>query len=95
MLNVGNLGHYVIIYFIVTRHPFIIDKITTYHNSRGTTFPTKLHVIMKIYLHNFDPLTPHFYIVKLEFTAVYIIFIISAQKHKLWVLVRTTSSRWF
>ena len=30
-------------------------------------------------LYNFDPLKPHFYIVKLEFTGVYIIFLISAQ----------------
>ena len=29
----------------------------------------------KTYLCNFDPLKPHFYIVKLEFTGVYIIFI--------------------
>ena len=33
---------------------------------------------------NFDPLKPHFYIVKLVFTGVYIIFLISAQKHRLW-----------
>ena len=44
-------------------------------------------------LYNFDPLKPHFYIVKLEFTGVYIIFLISAQKHRLWVLVRTASPR--
>ena len=31
---------------------------------------------------------PHFYIVKLGFTGVYIIFLISAQKHRLWVLVK-------
>ena len=31
---------------------------------------------------------PHFYIVKLGFTGVYIIFLISAKKHRLWVLVR-------
>ena len=41
----------------------------------------------------FDPLKPHFYIVKLGFTRVYIIFLISAQKHRLWVLVRTASSK--
>ena len=35
--------------------------------------------IAKSYLYNFDPLKPHFYIVKLGFTAVYIIFLISAQ----------------
>ena len=29
----------------------------------------------------FDPLKPHFYKVKLEFTGVYIIFLISAQKN--------------
>ena len=29
------------------------------------------------------PLKPHFYIVKLGFTGVYIIFLISAQKHRL------------
>ena len=31
------------------------------------------------YLYNFDPLKPHFYIVKLGFTGVYIIFLNSAQ----------------
>ena len=46
---------------------------------------------MKTYLYNFAPLKPHFYIVKLGFTGVYIIFLISAQKHRLWVLVRTAS----
>ena len=30
------------------------------------------------------PLKPHFYIVKLGFTGVYIIFLISAQTHRLW-----------
>ena len=45
-------------------------------------------IITKTYLYNFDPLKPHFYIVKLGFTGVYIISLISAQKHRLWVLVR-------
>ena len=31
--------------------------------------------ITKIYLYNFDPLKPQFYIVKLGFTGVYIIFL--------------------
>ena len=44
-------------------------------------------------LYNFDPLKTHCYIVKLGFTGVYIIFLISAQKHRLWVLVRTASPR--
>ena len=40
--------------------------------------------ITKTCLYNIDPLKPHFYIVKLGFTGVYIIFLISAQKHRLW-----------
>ena len=35
--------------------------------------------ITKTYLYNFDPLKPHFYTVKLGFTGVYTIFLISAQ----------------
>ena len=35
--------------------------------------------IMETCLYNFDPLKPQFYIVKLGFTGVYIIFLISAQ----------------
>ena len=51
--------------------------------------------ITKTCLYKFDPLKPHFYIVKLGFTGVGIIFFISAQKHRLWVLVRTASPRRF
>ena len=43
-------------------------------------------VITKTCLYNADPLKPHFYIGKLGFTGVYIIFLISAQKHRLWLL---------
>ena len=42
--------------------------------------------ITKTRLYSFDPLTHHFYIVKHGFTGVYTIFLISAHKHKLWVL---------
>ena len=35
--------------------------------------------ITKTCLYNIDPLKPHFYIVKLGFTGVYTIFLISAQ----------------
>ena len=48
----------------------------------------------KTYLCNFDPLKPNFYIVNPGFTGVYIIFLISAQKRRLWVLVRTGSSEY-
>ena len=44
---------------------------------------TKNIHIMKIRLYNFDSLKPQFYIIKLGFTGVYIIFLISAQKHRL------------
>ena len=50
---------------------------------------------MKTCLCHFDPLKPHFYIVKLGFTGVYIIFLIFAQNHRLWVPVRTASARRF
>ena len=50
--------------------------------------------ITRTYLYNFDPRKPHFYIVKLGFTWVHIIFLISAKKHRLWVLVRTASNEY-
>ena len=43
------------------------------------------HSITKTCLYSFDPLKPHSYIVKLGFKGVYVIFLISAQKHRLWV----------
>ena len=50
-------------------------------------WPVKLYYVIvkpdiyiaKTCLYNYDPLKPHFYIVKLGFTGVYIIFLISAQ----------------
>ena len=38
-----------------------------------------IYSITKTCLYNVDPLKPHFYTVKLGFTGVYIIFLISAQ----------------
>ena len=49
--------------------------------------------LTKTRLYSFDPLQPHFYIIKLWFTWVCISFLISAQKHRLWVLVRTALLR--
>ena len=40
--------------------------------------------------YNFDPLKPHFYIVKLGFTG-YILFFLFLLKNRLWVLVRIAS----
>ena len=39
-------------------------------------------LITKTCLYDFDPFKTHLYIVKLWFTGVYIIFLISAQKHR-------------
>ena len=43
-----------------------------------------LNIIKKTYLYNFDPLKSQFCIVKLRFTGVYIIFLISAQNIDCW-----------
>ena len=64
---------------------------------------SRLHLIFAVHiwdinktcLYNFDSLKPHFYIVKLGFTGVYIIFLISDQTYRVWVLVRTASPRRF
>ena len=50
-----------------------ITKTHRFKNIENLTY------ITKTCLYNFDPLKPHFYIVKLGFTGVYIIFLISAQ----------------
>ena len=75
------------------RQPFRFLFSITFHELNAL-FSTQRY-ITKTYLYNFDPLKPHFYIVELEFTGVYIIFLISAQKHRLWVLGRTASARRF
>ena len=80
-----------------------MDELEDLHSDRTNVCFTTMEaegegwdpVITKTYLYNFDPFKPHFYIVKLGFAGVYIIFLISAQKHRLWVLVRTASLRRF
>ena len=58
---------------------------TVYHYSLLVILVRLIQLpITKTYLYNFDQFKPHFYIVKLGFTGVYIIFLISAQKHRLW-----------
>ena len=58
-------------------------------------FHYTFYTITKTRLYNFDPLKPHFYIVNLRFTGYTLFFLISAQKHRLWVLIRTASPRRF
>ena len=50
-----------------------------YENTPTTIKIENFQIITKTRLYNFDPLKPHFYIVKLGFTGVYIILLISAQ----------------
>ena len=47
---------------------------------RCSVFADRAATITKTCLFSFDPLKPHFYIVKLGFTGIYISFLISAQK---------------
>ena len=54
-----------------------------------------IHDITKTRLYSFEPLKPHFYIVKLGFTGVYIIFLISAQNIDCGYSLEPTSSRRF
>ena len=79
---------------IIVRSFFFLSLFSHCERSHVSPFIYKeLVPITKTYLYNFDTFKPHFYIVKLGFTGVYIIFLISAQKHRMWVLVRTASPR--
>ena len=49
----------------------------------------------KTRLYNFDPLKLHFYIVKLGFRGVYIIFLISAQNISCWFSLTSTHNLCF
>ena len=81
------ISYFYLFIFVLT---YISDSL---HLSQSTYLAAA--AITKTCLYNSDPLKPHLYIVKLGFTWVYIIFLISAQKHRLWVFVITTSPRRF
>ena len=55
-----------------------------YGRKQGFFLLNLFQIITKTCLYNFDPLKPHFYTVKLGFTGIYIIFLNSAQRHRLW-----------
>ena len=58
-------------------HPFL-EKRWYYFDEIATpplSFTSRKHT----YTYNFDPLKPHFYVVKLGWTGVYIFFLISAK----------------
>ena len=69
-------------------HLWLTHKTLWYNKAKGSEPEHKKTInmttissttITKTCLCNFDPLKPHLYIVKLGFTGVYIIFLISAQ----------------
>ena len=60
-------------------YPFQLKENVVLENRRALRV-----CITKTCLYRFDPLKLHFYTVKLEFTRVYVIFLITAQKHRLW-----------
>ena len=69
------------VYFVLYSHIYFIILI---QNNTDEYVLSPKFAIMKTCLYNFDPVKPHFYIVKLGFTGVYIIVLISAHKHRLW-----------
>ena len=78
------VGEKVALYFMTLNlgiHTMHINGQTMVSERRRWVLLTMINLIIitKTYLYNFDPLKPHFYIVKLGFTGVYIIFLISAQ----------------
>ena len=56
--------------------------------------PSCVVTLRKARLYNLNLVKPHFYIVNLEFTGINIIFLISAQKHRLWIFVRNALVNW-
>ena len=75
--------------FGIYTHRKVEEWIPLQEAIRSKLFSSRKHAY--IILTPLNPTFIHFYIVKLGFTEVYIIFLISAQKHRLWVLVRTAS----
>ena len=64
-------------------------------DTKTLTYKKELqNTITKTYLYNFDPLKLLFNIVKLGLTGVCTIFLISAQKHWLWILVMFWAEIW-
>ena len=55
------------------------NRVKRFSGFLATELPSALD-ITKTYIYNFDPLKSHFYIVKLGFKRLYIIFLISARR---------------
>ena len=80
----------VCIYAVLANISFAVFYITHKSPMRIYTIASRKHAYIIS-----TPLNSTFLFVKLGFTGVYIIFLISAQKHRLWVLIGTASSRRF
>ena len=85
----GQQGSKTLCVWIVSPLKWVLIVIVTFS---GSFYAEGVKLITKTRLYNFNTLKPHFYIVKLGFTGVYNIFLISAQKHRLWVFLRTAKS---
>ena len=83
---------YFIVFFVVVFSFFNNFQNKLHSSSVYNIIKFLFYIITKTCLYNFDPPKPYFYIVKLGFTGVYIIFLISAQKHRLWVEAVLTST---
>ena len=68
----------------LTNNSVRVDILHFWHVLHSEQSECSVNHITKTCLYSFDPLKPHFYIVKLGFTGVYIIFLIFANKHRLW-----------
>ena len=64
---------------MTTRVSVSLNNNATLNYEQGGLLPGDVF-ITKTYLYNFDPLKPHFHVVKLGFTGVHIIFLVSVQK---------------
>ena len=94
ILTCGTKGHYILPLSDLSKTVIVMTRI-----------PHRIHGIVQVFVSlwfyyliitktcpcNKDPLTPHWYIVKLGFTEGIHYFLIFALKHRLWVRVRTAS----
>ena len=58
----------------ISFYPYNWNTFTDYHTCPKISPSIFYYLIMKTYLYNFDPIKPHFYIVKLRFIGVFILF---------------------
>ena len=67
-------------FLVLCTYDFCISLLWIYLYVQSNFNHSNIFGITKIYLYNFDPLKPHFYIIKLAFIGVYIIFFLFLLK---------------